>query len=113
MRGERNLQKTIGNSIPPRKKTFTGKESNMSVKSDIDKLKISVSFTDFRFFFHRIRRTRQFPDTASRNVNTYKPSLTYFSVSVTLEKFVGWLIAFVTTQFETFKLSLNDIQIFR
>ena len=89
MSGERNLQNTIGNSIPPMKKTLTGKDSNMSVKSDIDKLKISVSFTDFRLFFHRIRRTRQFPATASRNVNTYKVSLMYFSVSVTLEKFVG------------------------
>lgn len=97
--------------MPPSKKAFTGKDSSMSVKSDIDKLKISVSFTDFLFFFHRIRRTRKFPVTATRNVNTYKPSLMYFSVSVTLEKLVGWLMAFDSFQLQTLKLSLNNIQI--
>jgi len=89
IRGEINLQNTIGKSTPPRRNTLTGKDSNMSVKSDIDKLKIRMSFTDFRFFDHKTRRTRKFPDTPRTNVNTYKPSLMCFSVSVTEVKFVG------------------------
>lgn len=92
IRGQINLQNTIGKSTPPRRNTLTGKDSNMSVKSDIDKLKIRMSFTDFRFFVHKTRRTRKFPVAPRRNVNTYKPSFMCFSVSVTVVKFLGFPI---------------------
>ena len=92
IRGQMNLQNTIGKSTPPRRNALTGKDSSMSVKSDIDKLKIRMSFTDFRFFVLKTRRTREFPVTPRTNVNTYKPSLMCFSVSVTVVKFVGFPI---------------------
>lgn len=88
-RGQMNLQKNSGKSIPPKSKTLTGKESSSSVKSDVDKLKISISFTDLRCFFQRMTRTSEFPVTPSRNVSAYKASFICFSVSLTDEKFVG------------------------
>lgn len=84
-----NLQKNSGKSIPPKSKTLTGKESSSSVKSDMDKLKISISFKDLRCFFQTMTRTSEFPVTPSRNVSAYKASFICFSVSLTDEKFVG------------------------
>ena len=90
--GETILQKNTGKLIPPRRKVFNGRDKSISVKSDTDKFKIRRSFTDFRFLFHSTRGTTEFPPTATVKVITYKPSLMYFSVSVTVEKFVGWPI---------------------
>ena len=85
IRGEINLQKNIGKSIPPSRKTLAGNESSINVKSDVDKLKIRMSLTDFRFFFRRIAITSEFPVTPRRNVNTKNTSFIFFSVSLTDE----------------------------
>ena len=85
IRGEINLQKKIGKSFPPSRKTLAGNESSINVKSDVDKLKIRMSLTDFRFFFRRIAITSEFPVTPRRNVNTKNTSFIFFSVSLTDE----------------------------
>ena len=49
IRGEINLQKKIGKSIPPSRKTLAGNESSINVKSDVDKLKIRMCGIDYDF----------------------------------------------------------------
>ena len=49
IRGEINLQKKIGKSFPPSRKTLAGNESSINVKSDVDKLKIRMCGIDYDF----------------------------------------------------------------
>ena len=49
IRGEINLQKKIGKSIPSSRKTLAGNESSINVKSDVDKLKIRMCGIDYDF----------------------------------------------------------------
>ena len=92
MSGEINLQKNVGKVIPLRRKMLTGKDRSINARSDVDRLKIRRSFTDLRFFFRKITRTREFPVTATTNVRTYRTNLICFSDSLTAEKLVGWPI---------------------
>ena len=49
IRGEINLQKKIGKSFQPSRKTLAGNESSINVKSDVDKLKIRMCGIDYDF----------------------------------------------------------------
>ena len=114
IRGEINLQKKIGKSIPPSRKTLAGNESSINVKSDVDKLKIRMCGIDYDFIGgfesleKEVRHILEISGLKQANISPpeIKPSKTSSKISFFYTQLSKQLLRIFRGDFEMFE---NDI----